>query len=180
MKLRPIKLSYETSSALKIIAFVAIVAGVTLFFLLSPIITHKPVPFGVAAPKGQILLLENVTLGNHTWENAVDLQRSLILMGSENYGNSVELKLQTEGWCIDVVYWNGSSYSIGERCSRETSISKYLFIITSSFYWYPESGYHLIVYKPGEKPGKYELVNFTVTYGEKTDWGAFKVAYPRD
>ncbi|ASJ08260.1 hypothetical protein A3L11_03065 [Thermococcus siculi] len=174
------KLSYETSSALKILLFVLVVAGITLYFLLSPIITYKPVPFGVAAPKGQILLLENITLGNHSWENAVDLQKSLILMGSENYGNSVFLQLQTQGWCFDVVYWNGSSYFIGERCSRETAISRYLFIVTSSFYWYPESGYHLIFYKPNGKPEKYELVNFTVTYGEKSDWGAFKVAYPKD
>jgi len=176
---RGVKLSYESSYALKVIAIVLLVSGVTLYLILSPIITHRQVPFGVAAPKGQIILLNNITLGDRTWENAVDLGKVLILMGSENYGNSVQLELRTGGWCMDVVYWNGSDYFVGERCTRRTSISRYLFVVTSSFYWYPEGGYHLILYKPQERPRNYELVNFTVTYGPKSDWGALIVAYPK-
>lgn len=171
------KLSYDTSFALKILAFTGIVAGIILYSVLSPIITYKPVPYGVAAPKGQIILLENITMGNYTWENAVDLQEHLILKGSEDYGDTVLLEIQTPGWCADVAFWDGQRYIVSEKCMRKLRISKYFFLVTSSFYWYVERGYHLILYKPEGKPEKYELVNFTVTYGEETDWGAFKVAY---
>jgi len=171
------KLSYETESRLKILLFIFVVAVVILYYVLSPIIFYKPVPYGVAAPKGQIILLENITLGNHTWENAVDMQEHLILKGSEDYGNSVFLEIHTPGWCADVSFWDGQRYVVSERCVRRLVIPKYLFRISPAFYWYVESGYHLIFYKPDGKPENYELVNFTVTYGEETDWGAFKVAY---
>jgi len=171
------KLSYETESRLKILVIILVVSSVVLYYLLSPIIFHKSVPYGVAAPKGQIILLENITLGNHSWQNAVDMGEHLILKGSEDYGNSVVLRIQTPCRCADVAFWDGQRYVVSERCVRELAIPRYLFMITSAFYWYVESGYHLIFYKPEGKTEKYELVNFTVTYGEKTDWGAFKVAY---
>ncbi|NJE85526.1 hypothetical protein E3E23_06770 [Thermococcus sp. CX2] len=174
------RISYETESALKILVVVAIIAIVVLYYLLVPIITHKLVPYGVAAPKGQIILLENITLGNYTWSNAVDLQKHLILKGSEDYGNSVVLNLQNPDWCLDVLFWDGQKYVRSEECVRKLVIPKYLFMISSAFYWYVESGYHLIAYKRDSAPDNYELVNFTVTYGEKTDWGAFKVAYPKE
>ncbi|ACJ17225.1 hypothetical protein TON_1735 [Thermococcus onnurineus NA1] len=174
------RISYETESAIKILAAVAIIAVVVLYYLLAPIVTYKPVPYGVAAPKGQIVLLENITIGDYAWNNAVNLQRYLLIKGSEDYGDSVTLRLQDPDWCLDVVIWEGQKYVRTEECIRELVIPKYLFEISRAFYWYVGSGYYIIIYKPEGAPENYELVNFTVTYGEETDWGAFKVAYPRD
>ncbi|WP_258083377.1 hypothetical protein [Thermococcus thermotolerans] len=171
------RISYETAFRLKVL-FIVLVFGILIFRIVYyPLLTHKVVPYGVAAPKGQILLLENITLGNYTWENAIDMQNHLILKGSEDYGNTVLLEIQTPGWCADVAFWDGQKFIVSEKCVRKLAISKYFFVVTSAFYWYVEPGYHLIFYKPDGNPEKYELVNFTVTYGEKTDWGAFKVAY---
>ncbi|NJE05587.1 hypothetical protein E3E36_05400 [Thermococcus sp. M36] len=171
------KISYETAFRAKVL-FLALVFAILIFKVVYyPLLTHKVVPYGVAAPKGQIVLLENITLGNYTWKNSVDMQKHLILKSSEDYGNSVFLEIQTPGWCADVAFWDGQKFIVSEKCVRKLVIPKYLFVITPGFYWYVEPGYHLIFYKPEGRPENYELVNFTVTYGEKIDWGAFKVAY---
>ncbi len=167
------RISYETEFRLKVILIVLFFGLFIFRIVYYPILTHKSVPYGVAAPKGgQIVLLENITLGNHTWKNAVDMEEHLILKGSEDYGNSILLEIQTPGWCADVAFWDGGEkFIVNEKCRRKLSISKYFFVITSAMYWYVEPGYHLIFYRPDGKPEEYELVNFTVTYGEKTDWG---------
>ncbi|WP_237266283.1 hypothetical protein [Thermococcus cleftensis] len=143
-----------------------------------PIISYNPVPYGVASPKGQILLMANLTFDGMKWENAVDLYNNLVLKGDEDYGDYVVLELKTPGWCMDAVVWDGTRYTRRATCVRKVTISKYTFRIPPGSYWYLDGSYHLILYKPEGAPKNYEVVNFTVTYGPKSDWGAFKAAYP--
>ncbi|WP_010479846.1 hypothetical protein [Thermococcus zilligii] len=173
------KISYETSSGLKVVA-IALLFGLTLFYLVYySIISYNLVPYGVASPKGQILLMQNITLGGFSWNNAVDLHSNLVLKGSEDYGDYVVFRLITPGWCMDVVVWDEKRYTKKASCVREVTISKYTFNTLPGSYWYLDGSYHLILYRPEGIPENYELVNFTVTYGPKSDWGAFKAAYPK-
>ncbi|QDA30508.1 hypothetical protein FH039_01220 [Thermococcus indicus] len=173
------KLSYETAFRLKALS-VAVLFGLVIFYIVYyPIISYNPVPYGVASPKGQLLLMKNITFGGMEWENAVDLYNNLVLKGDEDYGDYVVLELKTPGWCMDVVVWSGTAYVRKAECVRKVTISRYTFRIPPGSYWYLDGSYHLILYKPDDVPENYEMVNFTVTYGPKSDWGAFKAAYPK-
>ncbi|CAD5243214.1 hypothetical protein [Thermococcus camini] len=173
------KLSYETSFRLKVLLIASLFGLVIFYIVYYPIISYNPVPYGVASPKGQLLVMKNITFGGMEWENAVDLYNNLVLKGDEDYGDYVVLELKTPGWCMDVVVWSGAAYARKAECVRKVTISRYTFRIPPGSYWYLDGSYHLILYKPGDVPKDHEMVNFTVTYGPKSDWGAFKAAYPK-
>ncbi|WP_342764379.1 hypothetical protein [Thermococcus sp. M36] len=180
------KLSYETSFRAKVL-ILALIFGIAIFMIVYyPLLTHQTNPWGVAAPKGQIVLAQNFTLGLVNYTNAVPATSQnnlLVLKGNDNLGDTLTLEVQTPGWCIDLWVWGGSSKGWQQKydCAREVQLSQYAFRRVPTheakeiLYWYLETGYVIVFHK--ESPVQnYETVNFTVTYGGSTDWGAFKVS----
>lgn len=169
------KLSFE----LKLSIALVITATLILLAITYPIISHKPVPFDVAAPRGQILILENITIGSYHQENAVDLWGILALKGNEDYGDEVTLSI-SEPWCFDLLYWNGHTYAVKARCAQNITMSRYAFLQTGRYYWYLERGYHLIAHRKEGEPHLYERVYITAKYGPAVGEGSFTVAFPRE
>ncbi len=183
------RFSYETSFRAKVM-ILALIFGLVIFMLVYyPLIAHQTNPFGVAAPKGQILMASNFSMGDLNYTNAVlftSKNNALVLKGNDDMGDTLTLTVTTPGWCVDLWVWAGSSkgWEAKYSCAREMELSQYAFKRVPTheareiLYWYLESGYLLIFHKQGEVQN-YELVNFTVTYGGETDWGAFKVSLGR-
>ncbi|ASJ11302.1 hypothetical protein A3L12_02395 [Thermococcus sp. P6] len=182
-------MSYETSFRLKVLLTVLAFGTAIFMIVYYPLLTHQTNPWGVAAPKGRIVLARNLTFGSVNYTNAVMVTSQnnlLVLKGNDDRGDTLILRVNTPGWCIDVWEWGGSSRGWQREydCAREIPLSQHLFKklpvheAGEIFYWYLESGYVMIFHK--NSPVKnYETVNFTVTYGERTDWGAFRVALGR-
>ncbi|WP_370456677.1 hypothetical protein [Thermococcus sp. MAR1] len=180
------KLSYETSFRVKVL-ILALIFGIAIFMIVYyPLLSHQTNPWGVAAPKGQIVLAQNFTIRGVNYTNAVPATSGnnlLVLRGNDDAGDTLTMKVTTSGWCIDLWIWGGSSkgWQLKYDCAREVQLSQYAFKrlptheANEILYWYLEPGYVLVFHKDGEVEN-YELVNFTVTYGEGTDWGAFKVS----
>lgn len=175
----PPKLLKRLSFEVKLSIFLVIVATLIIVAIAYPIVSHETVPFGVAAPKGQILILENITIGNYHQENAVDLWGVLTLRGSRDYGDEVILSI-SEPWCFDLLYWNGQTYAVRARCVQNVTMSRYAFLQTGSHYWYLERGYHLIAHRSEGEPSNYERVYIAARYGPEVGEGSFTVAFPRE
>ena len=188
-KSRKPRISYETSFRAKVL-ILALIFGIAIFMIVYyPLLSHQINPWGVAAPKGQIVLARNFTIGSVNYTNAVPVTSQnniLVLKGNDDAGDTLTMRMTTPGWCIDVWVWGGSSKGWGQKydCAREVQLSQYAFkrIPTHEaneiLYWYLETGYVIVFHKEGSVQN-YELVNFTVTYGGETDWGAFKVSLER-
>ncbi|WP_237268585.1 hypothetical protein [Thermococcus celer] len=183
------QVSYETSFRIKVLTL-AIIFGIAIFMIVYyPLISHQTNPWGVAAPKGRIVLAGNFTLGPVSYTNAVPVtsrNNLLVLRGNDDMGDTLTVKITTPGWCADLWVWGGSSRSWQRKynCARELQLSQYAFRRLPTheaeeiLYWYLEDGY-VIVFKKEGPVQNYELVNFTVTYGGQSDWGAFKVSLQR-
>ena len=184
-----LSLSYETGFRIKVI-FLATIFGIAIFMIVYyPLVSHEVNPFGVASPKGQILLVQNFSVGGINYTNAVPFtaeNNALILEGNDEVDDTLTFRISTPGWCADLWVWGGSSSGWIRKyeCVREFSLSKYSFIRVPTYEareilsWNLEDGY-IIVFHKNEPVRNYELVNFTVTYGSESDWGAFKAAYPK-
>ncbi|WP_232460713.1 hypothetical protein [Thermococcus barossii] len=180
-------LSYETSFRIKVL-IIALIFGIAIFMIVYyPLLSHQTNPWGVAAPKGQIILAQNFSLDGVSYTNAIPFTSSnnaLVLKGNDDMGETLTMRVTTPDWCIDLWVWGGSSSGWQRKyeCAREIEMSQYAFKrlptheANEILYWYLESGYVIVLHKDGEVQ-KDELVNFTVTYGGKTDWGAFKVGF---
>ncbi|WP_240910603.1 hypothetical protein [Thermococcus sp. GR6] len=185
-KNRKIRIPYEISFRVKVL-FLVLLFGIAIFFIVYyPLISHQVNPFDVAAPKGQIVLAQNFTFGSVNYTNAIAMTSQnniLVLKGNDNMGDTLTMKMVTSDWCIDLWVWGGSTsgWQLKYNCSREIQISQYAFRRVPTheareiLYWYLESGYIIVLHKTGPVQN-YELVNFTVTYGETTGNGFLKVA----
>ncbi|NJE85525.1 hypothetical protein E3E23_06765 [Thermococcus sp. CX2] len=179
-------LSYETSFRIKVLFLVFVVGVVVLFAVIYPILSHNPNPFDVAAPKGQIVLAQNFTMGSINYTNAVPITSQnnlLVLKGNDNMGDGLTISVTSPGWCLDLWVWGGSNngWQLKYNCSNEIQMSQYAFRRVPTheakeiLYWYLEPGYVLVLHKT-EPVQNYELVNLTVTYGGITGEGSLKVA----
>ncbi|WP_232460972.1 hypothetical protein [Thermococcus radiotolerans] len=180
------RISYETTFRAKVL-ILAVIFGIVIFMIVYyPLLSHQTNPWGVAAPKGQIILAQNFSINGVNYTNAVPFtskNNALVLKGNDDAGETLTVSVSTPGWCVDLWVWGGSSKGWVRKydCAREFQMSQYAFKRLPTheareiLYWYLEPGYILVFHKDGEV-NKYELVNFTVTYGGETDWGAFKVS----
>ncbi|ASJ06281.1 hypothetical protein [Thermococcus pacificus] len=180
------RLSYETSFRIKV-GLLAVIFGIAIFMTVYyPLISHEVDPFRVSSPKGQILLAKNFSMMGVNYTNVVPFtaeNNALVLGGKDEMEDTLTIKISTPGWCADLWIWGGSSsgWTRKYECLREFPLSKYAFNRVPTreakeiVSWNLEKGY-IIVFHKNSPVQNYELVNFTVTYGERTDWGAFKVA----
>ncbi|ASJ08259.1 hypothetical protein A3L11_03060 [Thermococcus siculi] len=186
MGLKKPRISYETSFRAKAI-IAAVAFGILIFMIVYyPLLAHDVNPFDVAAPKGQIVMASNFTIGDVSYVNAVAFTSQnnlLVLKGNDNAGDTLTMKVVTPDWCVDLWVWGGpaNGWQLKSGCSRELEMSQYAFKRLPTheakeiLYWYLEPGYLLVFHKEGAVQN-YEIVNFTVTYGGSTGGGYFKVA----
>ncbi|ASA78542.1 hypothetical protein [Thermococcus sp. 5-4] len=180
------RISYETSFRAKVL-ILAVIFGIAIFMIVYyPLLSHNVNPFDVASPKGQVVLAQNFTLGSVNYTNAVPITSQngvLVLKGNDDAGDTLTMKMETPGWCIDIWVWGGSSngWQLKYDCAREVQLSQYSFRRVPTheakeiLYWYLEPGYVIVLHKEGAVQN-YETVNFTVTYGGVTGEGSLRVS----
>ncbi|KUH32295.1 hypothetical protein APY94_10385 [Thermococcus celericrescens] len=180
------RISYETTFRVKVL-ILTLIFGIAIFMIVYyPIISHQVDPFKVESPRGQVLLAQNFSIAGVTYTNAVPFtaeNNALVLGGSDELDDTLTITVSTPQWCVDLWTWGGSANGWVRKydCARELQLSKYAFNRVPTHEakeiarWSLEPGYVLVFHKNGPVQ-KYEIVNFTVTYGGETDWGAFKVS----
>ncbi|AIF70295.1 hypothetical protein PAP_09600 [Palaeococcus pacificus DY20341] len=171
------KLTQEQEMLLKIVLPLIILSAAIIGGLWYRILSHQTVPYDLVAPKGAIYFVGNVSLGDYTQENAVDLQGILVLKGNTLFGKEVEIGVQ-EGWCVDLVVWDGKKYEVKEKCASSVKLSMNAFYVTQHYYWYMERGYHLVLHKKDSSPiAKYERVYINTTVEGETKKGSLTLTY---
>ncbi|NJE00325.1 hypothetical protein E3E42_00145 [Thermococcus sp. JdF3] len=179
-------MSYETTFRMKVL-ILTLIFGIAIFMIVYyPIISHQVDPFKVESPRGQVLLARNLSIAGVTYTNAVPFtaeNNALVLGGSDELDDTLTITVSTPQWCVDLWAWGGSAKGWVRKydCAEELQLSKYAFNRVPTHEakeiatWNLEPGYIIVFHKSGPVQ-KYEFVNFTVTYGGETDWGAFKVS----
>ncbi|WP_232473540.1 hypothetical protein [Thermococcus profundus] len=181
-------LSYEDKTKVFIVLGFSVVFLGILGALIYPIMSHGTNIFEVASPKGQPLLIRNLTVGDVSYKDVVALNpyyNNLIIHSSKEGAGNVTITLETPGWCVDLWIWGGKEkgWVLKSNCSRSVSLSYYSFDVrpaheSGELYWYLGAGSMLVFHKEG-KIDNYEKVAFKVKYKGKEDEGSFLVSLGR-
>jgi len=86
------RVSYETAFRLKVLLTVLAFGTAIFMIVYYPLLTHQTNPWGVAAPKGQIVLARNLTFGSVNYTNAVVVTSQnnlLVLKGNDDKGDNL-------------------------------------------------------------------------------------------